>query len=1424
MTQARPNAVSLAVAIAIYSSIIGTQALADRRLQTKSFDIPGNEGVEFTQTEVVVQPTLGDDQQPIPKSFTTTYPDQTEARAVYDVPSEGFTDVLSGIDGGVSSVDLFETGKNDVAQKYTKVLRVGNEGVFRFTHNLAEKQLVIEVRDGMTCQNSIRAVRIQSVNTRLLEPLTKVASPKQLARILKGANGRAGSLGAADKYTALATIKIDEVEVAGRTFMRLVASGDQPPEPQRLGKSLFINDETLLAAATSAYTQVYVLGKSLQQEALNELLAYQKPVGYVVHVEDETLAYYVPDGYPRLEVVQAPGEEIEEIIVFHGQKQNPTDIAFVKSLFNLRAEVVGNAPAPAVTAQVKKDKLKSYQHIIRSRQMALLEELAIDFAVQFDAEFEEGKLLALARYEALQQALTSATPDNENEFEFTAAHIKVASSIMTAIWLQIQLEKHFNFKPVLRDLLASEAFVQSVQRVIPAIAELPANGFGDDVKLATKVFGDMTRQLLELENQQEGLNARAGELAQLKNFLQHATERANAIEAEKQRAQSLRKQIEEELEMLLQEWKDTKKWRDKLQQEADRIPELEQQASDARVKATKIRNAQMAAELGIDDWDDFQPPEVQKRLITERINEINRAVASTVAIAGEFEEKAVKAKLAAIEGHLDIIPGNEDDLDARFESIHHHLQQQAGQNIELAAQRLAIVADLLGLVPDNKNDLQARHQNIQHQQHLMQQVDQEPLQSTETYAEELTAIKARHADIAEQLNIENFDGNADIFLQQERLLRKLQTISDHQKHLLQKLQTLNVQDAEGEAILKARQNALASMLGIEMSKDWTVEYRSTLIDVACRKIRKLEKVLKDIRTPGHTRAWPEVLLKISAVEKAAGIEGLHKEQDIYVRRQAISDEMQTHIEEIAKQAEEEALQILEAMETILNLKVKVKVRVYKDDDKAARLSNIRLKLDSDDIPEDVLDQLLTALWEEDRTLLDRTLLAERAIKFQRLRARLSYSVEGSKERARDQQRQWLEAIEEKLNIKTSENAFAKPRGHLLVFILADDLGVELEMDDSLHNKKDAIRAKIFDLLDEVDEAYDDEAVRRDRNNALARQLNIKDYKDDATIDEQNRLIEYRLYQLDVSVRKIGEPDVSERIRAIDNELDELMAPLGPKPRYVLDRELATARREVEEAVDELTGAYRLLATLEGKNVKFAGNRADIQHLSDRGNKALNRDMKKVQIHLGLAADDDQTSEGRIEDIRLLLKKKSAEKRDEILENLRAKTNLNIEITSGLSLLEDSDYFITISSCTDSHGQKEALGRLPLTRKKYTQVTEFLREHDRKSIELANARLEEWDAKEKLDRQEKEIIDPGYMDQNAKPMHEDEMAWLGLVLKQKSDAVLKAEVALTDYHKAVLEATEASVGLKSDTSDTHEQRINALRNKQVQLGGDDGTGG
>ncbi|WP_422411615.1 MULTISPECIES: hypothetical protein [unclassified Endozoicomonas] len=1555
MTNARPNALSLAVAVAISSFIIATQALADRRLQTKSVDISDNKHVEFTHSEVRIQPTLGDDQQPIPKSFTTTYPDQTQARAGYNVPSEGFTDVLSGIEGGVSSVDQFETGDNDVAQKYTKVLKVGNEGIFRFTHNLAEEELIIEVRDRMTSRNSIRAVRAQLADTERLEPLTKIADPEQLAGVLKAASERAGSLGAADKYTVLASIKVDDVEVNRRTFMRLVASGDQPPELQRLDKSLYINDEVLLAAATSAYTQVYVLGEILQQEALNELLAYQKPVGYVVHAEDETEAYYVPDGHPRLEVTQTPGE----IIVFRGQKQNPTDIAFVQGLLNLREEDIADTPAPAVRVKVKKDRLKSYQYIIRSRQMAMLEEFATDLAAYFGVEFKENKLLMLARYEALQQALTSANPDNADEFEFTPAHIKVASSVMTPIWIQVQLEKHFNFKPLLRDLLTSEQFVQQVQKVIPVATELSADTFGDDARFATRVFGDMTRQLLEMEDKLEGLSLKAGKLGELKNFLQYLSEIANISVAKKQRAQELKRLIDEQLEWLFQDWKHVKKWVDKLRQEADQIPELEQQVRVARAKATKFRNSQLAAELGIDDWDDTQPDNEQERLIIERIDEIIRAVASTAAVTEKSKEKtvktklaaiedllgldpdnqddlearhqainqqleqrvaqaghqvfqhqqlenrlwlkdlqeevsripalqkefrdsilteredyntqmakelgienwdnteppeeqarlirqkineisrpvattdapteqprgdAVKAKLAAIENELEINPASENDLDARYHFIQEHLQEKLELTDKAIDNRLATIEDQLGLIPNNDNEPEVRCQTIQKQlkQKLkLAQVDKELLQSTGTYTEELTAVKARYLTIAAQLNIEDFDGNAEIFAQQDRLLMKLQTINVHQKHRLKKLEAINVQDGMKEASLKVRENALANILGIEMNEERTLEDRSALIDAAYSKVIEfadLQEKLKDIRTPGHPRAKPEVLRKLGAVEKALKMKDLNEEDDVYHRRQAIADDMQTYIKEAAQRAEEEALEILETMEEILNIKVN------EDDDKAARLCNVRLKLDGEDVSEDLLDQIHNALGVEVRTLLD-----EKAMKLDWLRVRLDYKVESWEERARDQQTKWLKAIEEKLNIKPDENAFAKERDEVLVFRLARDLKVELEKDTNLSDQKDVLKARIYALLDEVNEVYEDESVRRDRNNAMARQLNVEDYKDDASIDEQNSLIEQKLYQLDVEVKKTAEPDVDERIAAIDDELDRLMAGLGPKPRYVLDRELATVRRAINEAESELTDDHRKLATLTPHRKPWLSEiHDDVQPVSNEDGRALNQVTKRTQSKLVLYTDNKKNLEERLDYLTRLIEMIDAKLQDQAIDTLEAAAkDLNIQIKDDFGSLKASGYLIKVSTSSHTPDEintvDEALGELPLTRKKYSLITQFLRDYDRKIIGLASELIGVNSAQENPDPEKQKTTDFGSIDEKAETRNKNEIEQLNPTPRKKSEFFSRAKKILSENEEA-LEVTEKALGLKPGASDTRAQRLIALMNKQIELGGIDGTGG
>uniref|UniRef100_UPI0021475C19 hypothetical protein n=2 Tax=unclassified Endozoicomonas TaxID=2644528 RepID=UPI0021475C19 len=1132
MTHARPSALSLAVAVAISSSAIGAQALADRRLQIKSIDIQGNGHTEFTQSEVVVQPTLGYDQQPIPKSYTTTYPDQAEARAGYEVPSEGFTDVLSGISGGVSSVDQFETDDYGVAQKYTKVLKVGNEGVFKFTHYLADNKLLIEVRDGMTHQDSIDAVRGQSSGIQRLEPLTKIASPEQLVAMLKGADERKGSLGEVDHYVPLATLEVDEVIVNGRTFMRLIACGDQPPVLQHLGQSLFVNDEALLAAATSAYTQVHVLGEGIQQKALNDLLSYHKPVGYVVHIEDVAQPYPVPEGYPKMELIQATGE----VIVFRSQKQNPTDIAFVEGLYDLWGEFDGNDRASEATAQlIKKDKVKSYQHVIRSRQMALLETLAAEHNAneQTIAAFED-KLVTLAFYESLQQALTSASSDGADEFEFTIPHIRAASSFITPTWMHMQLAKHFVFKPTLRNLLANRYFFQNIQKVIPIAAEVTGDPFAEDERFASKLMGDITGQLFEMESKLEKLQVKEAELA-----------------------------------------------------------EISKTARETRAMATQC------------------------------IKENHRAV--------------------------------------------------------------------------NLNQLQEAE------------------------------VKRLRQDLAD---------------------------------------------------------------------------------------------LKNTKTPNRPKARPEVLETLRAVERALDETSLSEKDDVYLHRMHISYYLRIHIIE-ARRPKEEALVILQSLERLFNIKID------EGGDKAARLERIRKRLDGGNISPYELDKMDEILWEDHSTALED--LEGRDIRLNSIHARLAFKVEESEQRAREQQAAYLIAVEDELNIYPHEHTAAKERGKTFIAKLASDLQVRFENSASLSYLKHALIARIEALREEANEICDDEGVQRIKNNEIAHQLNIEDYRDDASADEQNSLIKEKLKQLNEQVFKAGQPDVNERIAGIENELDRHMARLGPKPRFVLDREITMAKQTLEQARAELAVVYRKLNAIQGKRpLVVVHNKYPVR---EGDGKALSRAVQLTPGALGQPAGDEQTPESRVDAVRQMPLQGSEERRDPVIDKLEAAfKKMNIRIRRGdIGLLKKADYIaISASTNTDNRVETDTIdnepGELLLTRIKYRHVAEFLHEHDKKSMELTNARLEERNAQKNLDRKKQEIKDPGDIDEQAKTAHNKEIAALTLALKQKTEAVLKAKDALTDYHEAGLGASEEAIGLKPDTSDAHEQRINALRKRQVQLGGYDGTGG
>ncbi|WP_422138571.1 hypothetical protein [Endozoicomonas sp. ALC020] len=1238
MTNTRPNVFSLAVTVAISSSIIASQALAERRLQTKSVDITGTGHAEFTHSEVMVQPTLGDDLQPIPKSCTTTYPDQTEARAGYDVPSEGFTDVLSGIDGGVSTVDLFETDKNDVARKYTKVLKVGNEGIFKFTHNLAEQRLVIEVRDKMTHQDTIAAVRARLDDDRILEPLTKVASPEHLASVLKGANERAGNLGEADDYAVLATLEAGEVEVNGRTFMRLIAAGDQPPELQRLGQSLFVNDEVLLAAAISAYVQVHVLGEDLQQEALNKLFSYHKPVGYIVHTGDDTQTYPVPAGYPKLQVTEASGE----IIVFHGQKQNPTDIAFVEGLFDIVDKADANTPVPELSTQIKKDKFKNYQYVIRSRQMELLEKLVARHHITVNkaqpmrfALEDQVATLVLAFYETLQQALASATADQADEFNFSIEHFRVAASLITPAWMHNQLAKHFSFKPALRDLLTNQHFVQNFLNLLPAAYVLETNVSHDGELFASRVLSDIARQLIERENKLQELLQNESELTRVRNQLKLTSEKAITSERQKRIALQFKQLADKELDQLVNAMEEQQKQIRKLREEVARIPELEQEVANVRAEVIKARNAEPATEPDIENRDETQPP------------------------AGQTEEDSVAVPkvletLRAVEKALEMMGLTQgDDVYLRRQYISNNLQMYIRDYRQLAEEKaldiLEVAEEKLNLQVNDKND---KTTGIREDTPLTEQEDLDIL----TALEETPNMKVSKED-------------------------------DIEKRLARIFIILDKVDLSNEVL-----NEILD--GIDMIL-WMHE----------RKIHPDAKDIKRNRLLAHLH----YKLEDPDPDMPAG---------------------------------EQGTDLLPAVEKILNIKLN------EENDKAARIARVCSLLYDDDVSEAMLDQISQTLWKDDSTALN-----ERDLNLSKLRAILEYRVEDSSldKQTIEKQTSLLAAIEDKLNIDMSKSSAVKERGKTFTVKLAKVLDVAFDMDDDLSDQKDILRTKIQELIEKSDALYDDEAARRAWNNEIAHQLNIEDYQEDASIENQNSVIETKLRQLEKELLNAGQPDVNEHITAIENELDKHMARLGPKPRFVLDRELAVARRVLQKAESELTELHRKLKGLARKPVIF--------DLRDEADSAIT-----IRAYA-------QTSGG-----------------------------------------DETDQF------------DETLGELPLIRKKYTQITEFLHEHHKKSMEVTYARHEERNAQEHLDLKKQEMIHSENIDEKAKTLQENEIARLDLALKQKSDAVSKAQEVLTDYHKAALDAIEEAMGLKPDFTDSCEQRVNALRNQQVELGGHDGTGG
>ncbi|WP_257287687.1 hypothetical protein, partial [Endozoicomonas sp. SESOKO2] len=1219
MAHACPNALSLAAAVAIGSSIIGTQALADRKLQTKSADILGNKHAEFTWSEVMVRPTSGPDQQPIPKSITTTYPYEPLLSVDYVIPSLSFTEVLYGIEGGASSVDQFETDENDVAQMYTKVLKVGDEGIFRFTHNLEEKELIIEVRGKMTDQDSIDAVRDHLHQS--LEPLTKIASPEQLADLLKAANSRAGNLGKHDHYVALAIIEVEKVEVRGRTFMRLIASGDQPPDLQSLGQSLFVNDEALLAAATSAYIRVHALGEDLQQQALNELLAHSKPVGYVVLAEDDTRVYPVPAGYPKLEVAETPGE----VIVFHGQKLNPNDAAFVENLYKLREEAKANNPVHSVTTQVKNYKVESYQYVIRSSQMALLEE----FAARHGAEANEGQItleyedkvaaFALANYESLLQALSSATPDRAGEFELTPEQIRAASTVITPTWMQSQLLKHFSFKPALRDLLTNPHSVEKILKHIPIVAKSVTNILYKNKKFAFHFLDNMVRKLTEVDSELEEL-LQAVELRQLEYKQQHESDPADASDEIKLIAQGIHRMIKDKLAQILVKLNDQRSLQQSLIQEIERIPLLRQQVPDARKKARSVYNSGLAIQLGIDDWDDAQPLERQARRLLEKIDDKCSEVLKTRYHSTEqADDGAVKAKLAAIEGQLGITPINENDLDDRYRSIQQHLiyktEQIIGDDpfILIIKQRPGG-----GLVPFDEADLQARDQVNKQQSAL-------------TEAEKAAEIKARFAVIAEHLNIQNFRGDADIDTQLALLLEKIKSMKSHQPRLMN---------------LSTRQN------------DPLEKYRTKNIQTEQMKFQHL------LNRPVQNR---------------------YGEADIKRLQGTVANTFGIELENPGTKGQIARLEILEK----------------------------------------------------------------------------------------------LDAVEKALI--------------------------------------PAIKRSLFDDV-------------RTRYNEIAHHLGIEDYKYAAPDIVKIHLIKEELKKLSVKLFALGDPDVNERIATINAELNWQMARLGSKPRYVLDREVARAKGDIEEAETELEELHRKLDAIHRKEVAFTHS-TDVHPDTDKDITVLNQAMKHTQTGSSLTQGDNQTPKDQLDGIERFIQKSEdgSGRRVEIVQKLIATIrNLKIPFDNDPDNLSEEDYINAIVDYAASYGRDKAdevdyLGKLPETRRQYTQITEFLHEHDFRKMELAYAQDGEKQAQEELDTKNRAIDHSRNIDPETKTKLKDERDAQALILEWRKAVVSEAQANL-EVHGASLRVIEDDVGLKPEPTARLAERVDALRNKQVQLGGLDGTGG
>ncbi|WP_252177238.1 hypothetical protein [Endozoicomonas sp. 4G] len=718
--------------------------------------------------------------------------------------------------------------------------------------------------------------------------------------------------------------------------------------------------------------------------------------------------------------------------------------------------------------------------------MALLEESAAYYQ-QHKTEFKFDTLAKIVYYEYLYQALTSATLDGVYKFEFTIGHIRAAATVITPTWLQFQLERHFSFNPVIKNLLTNQRFVETLRSVTNTIISATSvNHFGDledEGQFTAKVISDMAEQLPEMYKRLEDLQIEEAKLLHIKNQLPQttATEAAQQIEdelatlrARQEILENQEQQLQEESKRIpglkepflnarnlyhskratrteepephlqqqekltdkaiwnklanpdarqhhlkhLQKLEKRKKWLQELEQEIDRTLKLREEIHDPLGKTIEEYKDQLAKALNIEDWDETDYPiEQQTELIRKKIHEISRP--------GQPPNEAVKDILASIESKHDITPDNENDLAARFQSIQQHLKQKTALVEEYILNRLADFESQLDLL-DNNDHLEHRQYALkQHLRKQIAQVEQEYFQQlgSRTEAEKIAATQDRFATIATHLNLKGFNSDADFETQQKLLLETIHAMMAEKDSLDQQVKTVTHK--------------------LDRENVKTAEQLSELAE--------LKSELEDMRTPGHPKIMPEVLGKLRAVANALKAGGFDENDDVYLRRQVISSLMQTHIVEARQRAEEEALETLGVLERFFTVNTN---GAY---DKATRLRAVRAKLDYYGFSNYLLYDSDRKLWKDDSP-------ATKDLQGKdRIRARLTYKVEESDQRAREKQTEYLLAIEHELNI-----------------------------------------------------------------------------------EPQN-------------------PDVNKRKAAIDNELDRQVARLGPKPRFVLDREEAQARQALKEA-------------------------------------------------------------------------------------------------------------------------------------------------------------------------------------------------------------------------------------------------------------------